>query len=136
MEILLLWLFFAFVVGIAANNRGRSGLGWFLIACVISPLLAIVLVLALSNLRRERRDEELLRLAAARQPPPLPKASLGGKATRVSIVRDEPFRPDGVLSGIPYRVLRNGEIEAVMQGQLIRFADYDQFVSMAPSADA
>ena len=31
---------FAFVVAAAANSRGRSGFGWFVLAIVISPLLA------------------------------------------------------------------------------------------------
>jgi hypothetical protein len=44
---------FAIIVGIAANMRGRSGFGWFLLAVVISPLLAGLLVLALPDLRRQ-----------------------------------------------------------------------------------
>jgi hypothetical protein len=35
---------------IAANTRGRSGLGWFLLAVLISPLLAGLLVVALPRL--------------------------------------------------------------------------------------
>jgi hypothetical protein len=36
------------LVGAAANNRGRSGFGWFLLAILISPLLAMILVFILS----------------------------------------------------------------------------------------
>ena len=41
------WFGFSIVVGVAANTRGRTGFGWFLLAIVISPLLAGLLVLAL-----------------------------------------------------------------------------------------
>jgi hypothetical protein len=49
MEIFLFWIGFAVVVGVIAGNRGRSGFGWFLLACIISPLLAAILVLALGT---------------------------------------------------------------------------------------
>jgi hypothetical protein len=45
--ILIFWLAFAIIVGVAANTRGRSGGGWFILAILISPLLAGLLVLAL-----------------------------------------------------------------------------------------
>ena len=48
--IILFWIGFAVVVGIAANNRGRNGAGWGLLALVISPLLAGLLLLALPRL--------------------------------------------------------------------------------------
>jgi hypothetical protein len=47
MEIILIWLGLALVVGVAANTRGRSGIGWFFLAVLISPLIAGLLVLAL-----------------------------------------------------------------------------------------
>jgi hypothetical protein len=42
------------IVGVAANTRGRSGFGWFLLSLIISPILAGLLVLALP-----RRDREV-----------------------------------------------------------------------------
>lgn len=48
-EIILVWLFLAIVVGIIAGSRNRSGFGWFLIALLISPLIAGILVLALGR---------------------------------------------------------------------------------------
>jgi hypothetical protein len=44
------WIFACVIVGVAANTRGRFGLGWFLLACIISPLLAGLLVLAMRRL--------------------------------------------------------------------------------------
>lgn len=49
MEIAVVWLILAVIVGIAASRRGRSGLGWFFLAAVISPLLAGLLMLALGH---------------------------------------------------------------------------------------
>jgi hypothetical protein len=45
--IFIFWLAFAIIVGVAANTRGRNGGGWFILAVLISPLLAGLLLLAL-----------------------------------------------------------------------------------------
>jgi DNA-directed RNA polymerase subunit RPC12/RpoP len=44
-----IWFVFAIAIGIWASNRGRSGFGWFLLAVVISPLLAGVLLVVTKN---------------------------------------------------------------------------------------
>jgi hypothetical protein len=49
MEVLFVWLFFAVIVGVVAGQRGRTGFGWFLLANILSPLLAGVLLLVLRN---------------------------------------------------------------------------------------
>ena len=46
MEIALVWFVFAMLVGAAASSRGRSGFGWFLLSCIISPLLGLLLLIA------------------------------------------------------------------------------------------
>lgn len=51
MEFLLFWLGFSVIVGVAAGKRDRSSFGWFILALVISPLLAGLLVLALGDSR-------------------------------------------------------------------------------------
>jgi len=58
MEVFLLWLAFAIVVGIAASARGRSGLAWFLIAVLISPLIALIAVLVMRNLAQTSWAQE------------------------------------------------------------------------------
>lgn len=45
----LFWIGFAVAVGVWASNRGRSGFGWFLLACVISPLLAAIFLAVTKN---------------------------------------------------------------------------------------
>ena len=49
------WFVFAIVVGVAANARGRDGGGWFFLALIISPLVALLLVLVMSSELREGR---------------------------------------------------------------------------------
>jgi hypothetical protein len=123
MEIFIVWLVFAFVVAIAASGRGRSWVGWFFISVVLSPLVGLILVLVLSNLRHE----QLLKTLAGRAPAQ-PRPSLGSKSSRVKIDRsDRPFAPDGVYAGAPYRVERDGTITAMMSGGLVAFRSVEQF---------
>ena len=49
---ILFWLMFPIVVGIIANSRNRSGFGWFLLSVLISPVLALILVLCLPSPER------------------------------------------------------------------------------------
>ena len=59
MGIVLGWLVFAIVVGVAASGRGRSGLAWFLLSVAFSPLLMAVLLALLPSLVSGRSAEEL-----------------------------------------------------------------------------
>ena len=60
MEIFLLWFGLSVIVGLFASvRRGRSGLGWWFLAMVISPLLAGLLCLILPS-----------RMASAETPTP------------------------------------------------------------------
>lgn len=42
MGLFIFWLILAAGVGFIASERGRSGAGWFFIAVIISPLLAVI----------------------------------------------------------------------------------------------
>lgn len=53
MEVFLFWILFSFVVAFIAGNKGRSGFAWFFLSILISPLLTLILVLALKDLTRE-----------------------------------------------------------------------------------
>jgi hypothetical protein len=50
MEILIIWIVVAIVGAILANNKGRSGIGWFFICLLLTPL-AILVLLALPTLK-------------------------------------------------------------------------------------
>lgn len=44
MEYAFFWFIFAVAVGFIASARGRSGFGWFILAMVISPVIAVIIV--------------------------------------------------------------------------------------------
>jgi hypothetical protein len=67
MTFALLWFGFAAAVGILAKSKGQSGLAWFLIACVISPVLAGVLVLVMPDAKKEAAAERELAKAKGRK---------------------------------------------------------------------
>ena len=45
MEILIPWLLLSIIAAVIANNKGRSGLGFFLLALLLSPLIGILAAL-------------------------------------------------------------------------------------------
>ena len=47
MEFVFFWIGFSIAVGAAASSRGRTGIGWFLLALIFSPILMLVLVLVI-----------------------------------------------------------------------------------------
>jgi hypothetical protein len=63
--ILFSWVMLSIVVGVAADSRGRNP-AWFLLALVISPLLAALLLLALPNLKTERQRQPFIQAVIGR----------------------------------------------------------------------
>jgi hypothetical protein len=53
-SVLFSWVMLSMVVGVAAASSGRNS-AWLLLALVISPLVAALLLVALPNLRTERQ---------------------------------------------------------------------------------
>ena len=45
MEIFIIWLFLSVVAGVIASNKGRSGIGFFLLSVILSPLIGIIAAL-------------------------------------------------------------------------------------------
>lgn len=45
------WLILAILVGVYANTKGRSGLGFFLIAVILSPLVGFIIALVISPVK-------------------------------------------------------------------------------------
>jgi biotin transporter BioY len=67
---LILWVTVSIVVGVAAARRGRSFGGWLILALLISPILALLLLIAFPAIREEAAyDDEALRrnIAAGRR---------------------------------------------------------------------
>ena len=112
---LIVWLASASLVGVAADRRNRDGINWFIIATIISPPLAALLVWALPRI--EPSDSEL---ALKRRRPVLERQSPA-----------EDFVPDGIYGEIPYRVTRECAIDAVMSHGVVRFQTMEQFLVAA-----
>lgn len=53
MEFIVVWIVFSAATWAFASRRGRSGFLWFLLSLVISPLLALLLLLILRDLKEE-----------------------------------------------------------------------------------
>jgi ribosomal protein L37AE/L43A len=51
--IIALWILLAMVVGAVAAGRGRSGLGWFLLAVIFTPIIIGIVLLVSEDLKRE-----------------------------------------------------------------------------------
>jgi hypothetical protein len=51
MEIAAFWIIASIAVGVVAGSRGRNGFGWFLLSCLLSPLIAGFLVVAMPSLK-------------------------------------------------------------------------------------
>lgn len=53
MTVFFFWLLFSIAVGIMASNKGRSGFGWFLLSCLISPLLGLLFCAVSKDLTKQ-----------------------------------------------------------------------------------
>ena len=65
MQIILLWIIFALLLGAYANTQGRSFAGFFLLSLVLSPLIGLLVLLIVGTntekLEHERIDRGELR---------------------------------------------------------------------------
>lgn len=57
MEIFIGWIFLSVLVGVAASSRGRGSGTWFLLAMIFSPLLAIIGLVLVPNLKSAPNPE-------------------------------------------------------------------------------
>lgn len=53
------WFFFCILVGVFASNKGRSGIGWFFISAIISPLIGAIIVACLKDLKVEANIQQV-----------------------------------------------------------------------------
>lgn len=52
MEIILFWFLVSVAIAIWASNKGRSGFGWFVLAVIISPILAGIFLAVSADLSK------------------------------------------------------------------------------------
>lgn len=50
--IMIGWIIFCIVVAYGASNRGRSGVGWFVISILATPIIAAIMLLILGPVRK------------------------------------------------------------------------------------
>lgn len=53
--VVIAWIIFSIIVGVAASNKGRSGWGFFFLSLILSPLIGGLAILAAA--RNESRLE-------------------------------------------------------------------------------
>ena len=57
MEIALFWVALSIAVGAYGASKGRSGVGWFFLAVLISPLLAGIFCAIAADLKNKKPTE-------------------------------------------------------------------------------
>ena len=57
--LVVLWLFWIHIPARMARNRGRSALGWVLLAWVLSPLWIIIILLILGD-SKEKLSKDII----------------------------------------------------------------------------
>ena len=57
MELVFFWLIFAILVGVFAGKKGRSGIGYFFLAVILSPLIGLIILL-IAGENREKAEEK------------------------------------------------------------------------------
>jgi hypothetical protein len=59
MEIFVIWLALSILAGIIANQKGRSGIGFFLLSLVLSPLVGIIAALVAGQNTRRVEEKQI-----------------------------------------------------------------------------
>lgn len=53
---IFLWVLFCILAGVFANNRGRSFIFWFIISMLLSPLISVIVLLLLKNIKLDDKN--------------------------------------------------------------------------------
>jgi hypothetical protein len=113
MILFFFWICFAIAVAIAASTRGRSGVGWFLISFLISPLIGLILVLVLPNRRtdrllREQHEQLLAAINGRHLEKPYHPDSPEGRAWARGVADKQPYNPLSLEGRASARPLSRG----------------------------
>jgi hypothetical protein len=116
MELLLwlpVWIIISIVVGAVAKSRGRSGIGFFFFALVLSPILALIVLLLIRNYAEETRQWERERQMKSTPPIPMPSHTFQSDETRlVQLERLAVLWKSGALSDEEFKTQK----EALLGG--------------------
>jgi len=47
MEIFIIWIIFSVLVGVYASAKKRSGVGWFFVSLILSPLIGFLIIFSI-----------------------------------------------------------------------------------------
>lgn len=53
MEIFIIWFILSILVGLFAGSKGRGSGNWFVVAMLLSPLIALIFVAVMPNLKEQ-----------------------------------------------------------------------------------
>ena len=74
--LIVIWLILCFVVAHVAKSRGRDNAMWFAACVIISPLIGLIVLMAMPDLKKIAREEarhaQLLRTLRGEPEPPPP----------------------------------------------------------------
>jgi hypothetical protein len=56
----ILWIFFSIIAGVIASKKGRSGIGFFLFALILSPIIGIVAALVIDENKSIVEEKKIL----------------------------------------------------------------------------
>lgn len=68
MELLIFWLFFSIVAAVIANQKGRSGVGFFFLSILLSPLIGVIAALVSSS-NTEKLEQRSLQSGSSKRCP-------------------------------------------------------------------
>ena len=115
-SMIFLWLILAVGVGLLADSRGRSGIGFFALSVLLSPLLGLIIVLVGRNpkadeererLRREEHERQLESIKAIAMPTVLKDPRRGVSLAQVSVADEltklADLRDRGLLSDAEFQ---------------------------------
>lgn len=125
MWVLLIWFMLAVAVAFLADSRGRSGIGFLLLSVVFSPLLGLIVVLVMSDLKKEARKAEEQKQEHERQLESIRAiagAGAGGQANAPVSLADElqklaELRDKGVLSEVEFQEQKTAMFAHAKTGQ-------------------
>ena len=59
MGIAVIWLIFCVLVAVYAGSKGRSGIGFFFLSLILSPLVGFLIALIVSENRQKAEDRKI-----------------------------------------------------------------------------
>lgn len=107
MGIFFTWLFFSLGIAALADSRGRNGFGFFVLSVFLSPLVGLIVVLAIRNLKADaiaaaRREQDHQRQAQS-----LAAIGAGKQGARLSIADElsklSELRERGILTDAEFQ---------------------------------